>query len=567
MELKYKFTSSLEQIADLLEFKGENPFKINAFRNAVNVLRSQASDIESMIKDGSIKNVKGIGKGIQSVIFDIYENGFSTDLEQLNQEIPNGIIEMLQIRGLGPKKIKVIYDELGIKSIDELDTSCKLDKLKSVKGFGEKTQSLILKEIERINSNKSLMLIDSAEQQSTEMSKILSGMKTIRKYNITGEVRRSLEIVSKIEFVLAVTDFENFKSECNENGLMLSKSELPEFFLVQNKTLTGSIALYKIDNINSNIFLFATKTEEMFSLLLFLTTGSQDFVNELKLKEFKPAKSEEEIFAKANSPYIIPEMREIQYFSLRDEKKENSALDKKLINGFFHFHTNFSDGKNTLQEMVNACIDKGFQYVVVCDHSKSAFYANGLTEEKVHLQREVIEEVSNNAGIKVFHGIESDILKDGELDYEDDFLNNFDFIVASVHSRFQMTESEMTARIIKAVENPHTNILGHPTGRLLLKRDSYNIDIKKIIDACAANKVAIEINSHPQRLDLDWRNIYYARNKGCMFSINPDAHSKEEIDLIKYGIAIARKGGIQADEVLNCFTLNEFQNYLIERKK
>ncbi|RJP73446.1 MAG: PHP domain-containing protein, partial [Ignavibacteriales bacterium] len=204
---------------------------------------------------------------------------------------------------------------------------------------------------------------------------------------------------------------------------------------------------------------------------------------------------------------------------------------------------------------------------VVCDHSKSAFYANGLTEEKVFLQKKEIADVSGKFGIKVFHGIESDILKEGELDYDEDFLNNFDFVVASIHSRFQMSENEMTARIIKAVENPHTNILGHPTGRLLLRRDGYKIDIIKIIDACVANKVAIEINSHPQRLDLDWRNIYYARNKGCMFSINPDAHSVHEIDLIKYGISIARKGGIQPDEVLNCLPINEFQDYLKEREK
>ncbi len=567
MEEKSKYTNALEQIADLLEFKGENPFKINAFRNAVNVLRSQTSDIQSIIKDGSIKNIKGIGKGIQSVIYDIYENGFSSDLEQLNQEIPKGIIDMLEIRGLGPKKIKSIYSEFGISSIDELEAFCKQDKLKSIKGFGEKTQVLILKEIERINSTKDLMLIDSSYHQTKEVSNTLDKIKSIIKYKVTGQVRRSLEVVDKIEFILLVNDLGKFTDECNTIGLTLTINELPVLNSLDHNFLKDKVNYFKADYFSSIIYFYVFQDEKVFPLLLFITTGSDDFLKEFELDKSASFKEEEDIFSKTDNGFIIPEMREIQYYQLDKSKGKNSVLEQNKFKGFFHFHTNYSDGKNTLQEMVNACKNKGFHYAVVCDHSKSAFYANGLNEDKVLLQKKEIEEVTIKAGIKVFHGIESDILKDGELDYDDNFLNNFDFVVASIHSRFQMSESEMTSRIIKAVENPHTNILGHPTGRLLLKRDGYSVDIKKIIDACCVNKVAIEINSHPQRLDLDWRNIYYARNKGCMFSINPDAHSVEDIDLIKFGISIARKGGVQPEEVLNCLSLNDFQNYLKERKK
>ncbi len=411
------------------------------------------------------------------------------------------------------------------------------------------------------------MLIDSAFHLTKEISDILDKIKSIKKYSVTGQVRRSLEVVDKIEFILSVIDQEKLLSECNANGLILSKAELPVLISEQNNLFKDNVDYYKLDSLSEEIYFYILKEDHAFSLLLFITTGSDDFIKEFELDKSASFIKEEDIFSKSGNGFIIPEMREIQYYKLDNGKRKNSALEQNKFKGFFHFHTNFSDGKNTLQEMVNACKDKGFQYAVVCDHSKYAIYANGLNEERVLLQKKEIDEVSGKTGIKVFHGIESDILKEGELDYDDDFLNNFDFVVASIHSRFQMSENEMTTRIIKAVENPHTNILGHPTGRLLLRRDGYKTDIIKIIDACVANKVAIEINSHPQRLDLDWRNIYYARNKGCMFSINPDAHSVHEIDLIKYGISIARKGGIQPEEVLNCLPLNEFLNYLKERKK
>ncbi|RJP70006.1 MAG: hypothetical protein C4539_07025, partial [Ignavibacteriales bacterium] len=362
MEEKSKYTNALEQIADLLEFKGENPFKINAFRNGVNVLRSQTSDIESMIKDGSIKNVKGIGKGIQSVIYDIYENGFSSDLEQLNQEIPTGILTMLEIRGLGPKKIKSIYSEFGISSIDELDAFCKQDKLKSIKGFGEKTQTLILKEIERINSTKNMMLIDSAIHLTKEISNILDKIKSIIKYSITGQVRRSLEVVDKIEFILSVIDQEKFLSECNANGLILSKAVMPVLIAEQNNYLKDKVECYKLDDFSAEIYFYILKDEQAFPLILFITTGSDEFIKEFELDKSASFKKEEDIFSKKGDGFIIPEMREIQYYQLDKSKRKNSAIEQNNFKGFFHFHTNFSDGKNTLQEMVNACRDKGFQY-------------------------------------------------------------------------------------------------------------------------------------------------------------------------------------------------------------
>jgi DNA polymerase (family 10) len=260
-------------------------------------------------------------------------------------------------------------------------------------------------------------------------------------------------------------------------------------------------------------------------------------------------------------------MREEEYFSLKEKYRKNSDLELSKMQGLLHFHTTFSDGRDTLDSMIAKAKELGFNYATVCDHSKSAFYANGLNEERILEQKKILKKFSEENHFVVLQGIESDILSNGSLDYSNEFLKNIDFVVASVHSQFNLSESEMTKRIISAIENPYTDLLGHPTGRLLLSRDSYKVDIKKIIDACASNDVAIEINSNPRRLDLDWRWIYYARNKGCKFAINADAHSTEDIIYTKFGISIARKGGIQTNEVINCMTLNEFKNFLKRKAK
>lgn len=247
--------------------------------------------------------------------------------------------------------------------------------------------------------------------------------------------------------------------------------------------------------------------------------------------------------------------------------KQNSDISINNFKGLLHFHTTYSDGKNTLIEMLREAEKEGFKFAAVCDHSKSASYANGLSEGRVLLQKQEIRTIMSELQLHLFHGIESDIIQDGSLDYRDDFLSNFDFVVASVHSGFHMEQDKMTNRIIKAVENLHTDLLGHPTGRLLLSRDSYKVNLKKIIDACAANKVAIEINANPHRLDLDWRMIYYAREKGCLFAINPDAHSTGDISFIKYGVMIGRKGGLQSTELINFFNVNEFKKFLNRKIK
>lgn len=556
MSLRKDIIMHLEKLADLMEFIGENKFKVNAFRNGANIIRRLEEDLEKKINDNSIGKVKGIGKSLLSVILEFNERGTSKNYEQLILQIPNGILDIMTIRGLGARKVKIIADNLNIQSINELEQACKANKIANIKGFGEKTELKILKEIERIKRNSGYMLLNQAENVKSDVFNILKDIDSILKVNITGQLRRIREIISEIEFILLVDVYEDFDTQIRNffDNIKISANTSYKIYTIKTE-LPAIIKLYVTDN---NID---------FNRNLFLTTGSEEFIEKAKKgKREIPGISEEQIFNELSLPYIIPEMREQEYFDLSENLKENSDIIFGNLNGLIHFHTIYSDGMNSLTEMVNSAKNSGFEYAVVTDHSKSAFYANGLNEKRILLQKEEIKKFNSENEFKIFQGIESDILRNGDLDYENDFLNNFDFIIASIHSQFNLTEKEMTDRIIKAVENPHTNLLGHPTGRLLLSRDPYKVDMKKVIEACAENNVAIEINSNPHRLDLDWRLIYFAREKDCHFAINPDAHSVDGIMDILYGIKIAEKGGIKQREVINYLTKEEFIKYLNNKK-
>lgn len=551
MSFKNEAIKYLENYADILEFKGENRFKINAFKGAANVIRRLDVDLEEMLHDGSITNIKGIGKGIQNFLFELLDNGTVKEYEEHLGSIPNGILDILQIRGLGVKKVKILYEQLNIININELETACKNNKLIAIKGFTEKTQEKILEEIQNIRKHSKYMLFSRAKHVGALVVDQLNSLESVEKAEISGEIRRCLEIISKISIVIAANNINKFKEEV----ITYYKYSI----LAENTSY--SILLLKSDS--SIPIEFYLCSNENFTKVLFKTTGSPEFLSNFDVNNLSGAyKSEEEIFKYIGFSYVIPEMREAEYFNAPENLRSNSDLEVSEINGLLHFHTDFSDGANTLLEMAEEAKKIGFEYLAVSDHSKSAFYANGLNEERVLKQKKEIENVKKQIDIEIFHGIESDILKDGSLDYSDDFMGNFNFVVASVHSQFNLSEEDMTNRIITAIENPYTDVLGHPTGRLLLSRQPYKLNIKKIIEACVENNVAIEINASPHRLDLDWRNYYFAREVGCKFAINPDAHSTAGIHDIQYGIKVARKGGIKMDEVINYLSLIDFRQYL-----
>lgn len=538
----------LESIADLMEFKGENKFKIGAYRNGAVSIRRFEGDFAKAVEAKELDQIKGIGKGLQSVIYEYFTEGESTLYRELKSEVPDGIEEILRIKGLGAKKISVLYQELGISSIGELEYACKENRLALLKGFGEATQNKILDEIEKGKYRSRFVLLNTAGEFAVEIENKLKQINAVKKKEITGELRRGMEIISSLDYVLLLDDKNKFLKQ------------LKTIFEYEISGNTISVQ----ENFSVPVNLHLTYSEEDFSRFLFLTTGSDSFLSGLNAEPNKiEGKNEEEIFRTLKSSYVIPEMREKEFFEHKKQLlKKTSNLNMKAFKGLLHFHTVFSDGRNTLDEMIDAAEERGFEYAAVCDHSKAAFYANGLSEERILKQKEEAEKISADKKTYVFQGIESDILSDGSLDYSDDFLSTFHFVVASIHSRFSMNENEMTARLIRAIENPYTDLLAHPSGRLLLSRDPYKFDVKRTIDACAANSVAIEINSNPRRLDLDWRWIYYAREKGCVFSINPDAHAIKEIDYIKYGVITGRKGGLCNSEVINCYELAEFKKYL-----
>ncbi len=553
MSFKKEAIKQINLFADLMEFSGANKFKINAFRGAANTLRRVDEDIETMLHDGSITNIKGIGKGIKAFLYELSDNGVVKELEGLSGSIPDGIIDILQIRGLGVKKVKLIHETLGVNSINDLSEVCLNNKLSEVKGFTVKSEYSILEEIEKQSKNKLFMRFNRAEHLGAELINRFSEFETCIKVEFTGELRRKMEMISKIEIICSVSSRENFKSE------------LLNLYKINELSVNESSEIVQVEmGANIPIYLILTDAESYVSNL-FDTTGSTEFLTALGGVEHSNFENEEQIFKSKNISFVIPEMREQEYLDAPEHLRTNSNLVKDDFNGMLHFHTTQSDGANTLLEMAKGALKFGYKYLAVCDHSKSAFYANGLSEERVLKQKDEINIVSQELGIKIYHGIESDILKDGSLDYSDEFLHNFDFVVASVHSIFGLPEEEMTARIIKAIENKHTDVLGHPTGRLLLARDSYKLNIKKVIEACVKNDVTIEINASPHRLDLDWRNIYYARELGCKFAINPDAHSVKGIEETEFGINIARKGGIQNNEVINCYSEVEFEQYLKRR--
>lgn len=551
MAEKKEIISLLDEIADLLEFRSENPFKISAFRNGSNTIRKLNDDINELVNSGKLKEIKGIGKGLYAVIEEYCSHGFSKTLEELKENIPDSLFELFQIRGLGPKKIALLFNQENIRSVEELKNACTENKLLSVKGFGEKFQQKILEEIKQLEVNRNFLLIHFAEREAEKIKNLFALIPLITKYEFSGELRRTKEVFSSLEAVVLVEEKKagELIASLKEK---IALDEISEGIIKSNSVFSLPLTLYIVHS------------EKDFTNRLFETTGSKEFLQKLNYYCDKHnGNSEEEIFEKMNSIYVAPEMREDEFFSISNEElKKAPNLTNDNLKGFFHFHTTYSDGLNSIEEMVSAAKILGYEYFAVCDHSKTAAYANGLSERRILQQKKEIAEITSKNKWQLLQGIESDILTNGDLDYPAEILQEFQFVVASVHSNFSLSEEAMTKRIIKAVENPFTDVLGHPTGRLLLHRAPYKHNIIKIIDACSRNNVAIEINAHPNRLDLDWRNIFYAREQGCLFSINADAHSIENILLTKYGITVARKGGIQPEEVINCFNYKDFIKFL-----
>ncbi len=541
-----EISRALKLIASLGELHDENPFKLKSFTNAAfNVDRAgealEGKTIEELVK------IPGIGKSIAQVILDIQLTGTTSDLTHYASITPAGVIEMLGIKGIGPKKVATIWKELGIESPGELLYACHENRLVELKGFGVKTQETIKAALEYRLTNLGKFHFAEAETAANELIRLLHKQDDSLQISYTGELRRLMEIIETIELLVI--------SDLNELEILLQI--IPEIQI--DSVLEDSIIIKLAEKYT--IYLICCE-EDSFERELLLRTGPPEHLEELDLDPEEPVVSETSFYEERGFPFILPELRDLPIDDAASIDIEKLVVWKD-IRGILHNHSTYSDGANTLEEMAIACRDLGMEYLGICDHSKSAFYAGGLSIEKVVQQHKEIDQLNLKLSpFKIFKGIESDILSDGSLDYPDEILASFDLVVASIHSILNMDLDRATSRLITAIENPYTTILGHPTGRLLLSRKGYPIDYKKVIDACAANGVIMELNAHPYRLDIDWRWIPYCLEKGVQISINPDAHRKEGYTDIQYGINVARKGGLTRDSLFNSKSLSEMETFL-----
>lgn len=539
--------------SQLMELHNENPFRTKSIASA----SFKLDKLPFRIEEASLEELSaqpGIGKSTAEKAKEVVATGTFKELQTLIENTPSGIVEMLNIKGLGPKKIEIIWKELEIESIGELLYACNENRLVEAKGFGLKTQEDIKKSIEFSISNKGWFLYAKVLPLAESFFNDLKSHFPASLLSFTGDFRRKCEILSTVDLLISesIDSVEKF---------------LGAYTLVEKTE--NSIEL--TDNLGFTFKVFSSNINDFYRDLI-LSTGSTTHLDLLFniLSDLPSLSSEEAIYRNLGLDYIEPELRE----GLNEiEQAQNHTLPKliqyKDLKGTLHNHSTYSDGVHSLEQMALHCKDiLGLEYLGICDHSKTAVYANGLSVERLEEQWKEIAILNEKlAPFKIFRGIESDILGDGSLDYPDEILAKFDFVVASVHSNLKMDEEKATARLIKAIENPYTTILGHPTGRLLLSRAGYPLDFKKVIDACAANGVVIEINANPLRLDLDWRWHRYAVEKGVLLSVNPDAHRTEGLQDMQYGVLVAQKGGLQANNCLNTYPLDAITEYFNKKKQ
>lgn len=545
----YAIADNFTLLSKLMEIHGENSFRAKSYSIAAFTIEKLEVELSTLSAE-KIFSLKNIGEATGKKIIELLKTGQLEVLSTLLEKTPPGVLEMLHIKGLGPKKIAVIWKEMEIESLGELLYACNENRLARYKGFGDKTQEKIKESINFYLSNQGRYLFAQIESYHTNICEYLTKHFAKEVFLQTGEFRRQLEIIDKLEWV-TTADANTLITHFSELGFELKQYDT-DYSLFKTKE-NISLCFYHADN--STIY---KKQFETSCSSIFLEAWKQEYSLNGTYT------SEEDIFNQNNIQFIPAYLREET--SVITKAKHHSlpkVLEPAEVKGLIHSHSKWSDGAETIESMAKACIDSGFEYLVMSDHSKTAAYANGLTEERLKAQHEQIDELNKKlAPFKIFKSIESDILNDGSLDYSDAVLSSFDIVIASVHSNLSMQADKAMSRLLKAIENPYTSILGHMTGRLLLSRNGLPLNHEMIIDACAANNVVIELNAHPRRLDMDWRWIYYALEKEVLISINPDAHSSEEFNNIKYGVLAAQKAGLTKEQNLSSFNLAAFENFI-----
>ncbi|MEO6406972.1 MAG: PHP domain-containing protein [Ferruginibacter sp.] len=549
----YQIADNFSLLAKLMDIHGENSFKSKSYSSAAFAIEKLTIQLAE-IPLPKIASIKGVGSSCSQKIEELLNTGELKILNELILSTPPGIIEMLNIKGIGPKKINTIWKEMEIETVGELLYACDENRLKLYKGFGEKTQQNISDSIQFYIKTKGSHTYAQADKVVVQLQSFLSGLFEGRKINVTGSYYRQLEMVDELEFVLEASIPEIESKLSGEASVQLA--EQTEHWIRYNNSM-------------GIIFKIHSAGPENFANTVVYTSASDEFLEALAETGLQEeAMDEMDFFSQRNLHYIPAKLREkAGIIQIAKSTPINGWIEVEDIKGLIHCHSNWSDGSNTIEEMAQACKEQGLEYMVISDHSKSAFYAQGLFEDKIIAQHAYIDELNTKLSpFKIFKSIESDILNDGRLDYNNTVLSTFDLVIASIHSNLKMTEEKAMSRLLTAIENPYTTILGHMTGRLLLGRPPYPVDHKKIIDACAENNVVIELNANPNRLDIDWRFIDYALDKGVLISIDPDAHFIHGINDIRYGVLAAQKAFVKKEHNLSSFTLVAFEKILEERK-
>jgi DNA polymerase (family X) len=543
-----QIANAFDDLANLMELHEEDDFRIRSYKNAYITLRKLDRPLAEM-SDTEIKSIKGVGPAIAGKIRELISGGKMATLEKYRAQTPPGVVEMLDVNGFGPKKVRVVWKDMAIESIGELWYACNENRLVEYKGFGLKTQDDLRQKLEYFLKSRDKLHLSTAEAEADFVCAWLTGKLPGAYVAPVGELRRKCPVISRIEILVGYNG--ELSAAFDGETLRLERDENTALYEVRLEDRTP-ITIYRC-------------MAEEFGSKLFQRSSSPAFLDAFVKATpgmvFKNLRLEHDVFERANMPFIAPELREneeaIQWAL---ENKLPKLIENEDIKGVLHVHTTWSDGLHSLRDMCIYARDLGYAYIGITDHSQAAFYANGLKPDRVLQQMEEIDALNAElAPFRIFKGIESDILNDGALDYEDSLLEKFDFIIASVHSNLKMNREKATERILKAIQNPHTTILGHPTGRLLLGREGYPLDWEAIMEACAKHQVAIELNANPHRLDIDWTLIGAATKRGIRISINPDAHSREGIHDIRYGVAVARKAGLTASQCLNHLDADAFQ--------
>lgn len=530
------------ELAKLMELHGDNPFKIRSYTNAYNKLRKDNRDLAAM-SETELQQLEGVGKAIAGKIHELTETGRMATLEKWRDQTPEGIREMLDISGFGPKKVKAVWDGLGVTTVGQLLYAINENRLIELKGFGLKTQESLRQKLEFLQRSRGRFLYRTLSIAAGALMEHLRTLFPESRFEETGELRRRQPTLGSIALITSLAP----ASAANIPGFLILE-QVDDF--TRARVDDFPVTMYHCKHAN-----FGSKQ--------FRHTGSKDFLRAFVAKfpgtDFSGIAEEQEVFARTRVHNIPAELREDhRYLEASIAGELPVLIEEEDIRGVVHAHSTYSDGINSVRQMAEAARERGYEYLVMSDHSQAAFYANGLKPERVHEQWAEIDALNIDlAPFRIMKSIESDILSDGSLDYNEELLAGFDLVIASVHSNLNMDEARATDRLLGAIANPHTNILGHPTGRLLLSRQGYLIDHARVIDACAEHQVAIELNANPYRLDLDWTWIPYAIERKVMVSINPDAHSTGGIDDIRYGVLAARKGGLTAGGCLNALGWRE----------